>query len=382
MDQVDYQSYLKVIKRTDPGRYNLPEAFHQRISQLYGAKTHALSEEGRPLMTWEWGMGSTRVLAWSQMHGNESTGTRALEGVLSILHQSKDVYISKLKERIKLRVLPMINPDGAYRWTRRNALGIDINRDARKQVSTEARFLSKQITEFKPHYSLNLHDQRSLFRLGQSAVPTTLALAIPRLYTINPNAEQGRLRAVHWVERLLTNVNSLKRSSWGLFDESYYPTAFGEWAQEQGSGTVLIESGIKGSDFLRNQSVEELGFVILQLLFSLENAMETAGIETEGVLRLGLQQNQIGLYDWVDRSAAVEWKGNRILTDLGWRYVEKLVSGELVGEALLAEMGDLTGAVSRNEISGRFLRLSPDESPGPGLIRAWEAVSDPNSSFL
>jgi len=300
---------------------------------------------------------------------------------MSVMGDSNDVYISKLRNKVSLRVLPMINPDGAYRWSRRNAFGIDINRDARQQVSAEARFLSQQIIDFKPDYSLNLHDQRTLFRLEQSATPTTLALAIPRVESPNPNAVQGRLRAIRWIERLLSNVNFKDTSSWGLFDEAYYPTAFGEYAQEHGAGTVLIESGVSADDYARVRSVEKLFEVILRLLFLFVEGMDTANPKDEGRLRLALPRNQIGMFDWIDRAAVVHWKGKSIVTDIGWRLVERLVSGTLVYDALLEEMGDLSGIPARQEAAGRLVYLGEDEAPGPGLIRPWRAVSNADSSI-
>jgi len=85
------------------------------------------SEENRPIYGIKIGDGSIKVLIWSQMHGNETTTTKALCGLLELLenptHRS---IISKLT----LYIIPQLNPDGAAQYTRLNSNNIDLNRDA------------------------------------------------------------------------------------------------------------------------------------------------------------------------------------------------------------------------------------------------------------
>ena len=45
------------------------------------------SEENRPIMQLKIGNGTKRILLWSQMHGNESTGTKALFDFLNCITQ-------------------------------------------------------------------------------------------------------------------------------------------------------------------------------------------------------------------------------------------------------------------------------------------------------
>src|SRR5690606_41042811 len=54
------------------------------------------------------GWGNKKVLIWSQMHGNESTGTRAMLDVLEFLKINNPVCRSVLNE-ITLYFIPMLN---------------------------------------------------------------------------------------------------------------------------------------------------------------------------------------------------------------------------------------------------------------------------------
>src|SRR3546814_13337803 len=74
-----------------------------------------------------WGDGHTRVLLWSQMHGDESTASMAIADVFRFLGEHPDhPLVQRLREGTTLHFLPVMNPDGAARFQRRNAQGIDI----------------------------------------------------------------------------------------------------------------------------------------------------------------------------------------------------------------------------------------------------------------
>ena len=77
------------------------------------------------------GRGPFKVLLWSQMHGDEPTATSALFDLFEYLyrHRAEDPA-ARILDALTLHAVPMLNPDGAEKFTRRNAQGIDVNRDA------------------------------------------------------------------------------------------------------------------------------------------------------------------------------------------------------------------------------------------------------------
>jgi murein tripeptide amidase MpaA len=82
------------------------------------------------------------VLLWSQMHGDESTATSALFDLFEYIRAHRqDAAVRGILSSLTLHVIPMLNPDGAERFQRRNVQSIDINRDALRLQTPEGRML-------------------------------------------------------------------------------------------------------------------------------------------------------------------------------------------------------------------------------------------------
>jgi len=99
------------------------------------------SVEGRSINHLWFGRGPYHVLLWSQMHGDEPTATAALFDVFEQFRRHRDEpAFALILDSLTIHAVPMLNPDGAERFQRRNAQGIDINRDAlRLQTPEDAR---------------------------------------------------------------------------------------------------------------------------------------------------------------------------------------------------------------------------------------------------
>ncbi len=86
----------------------------------YASRVIGHSVKGRPIVAWR--LGETRkpkVVLIAGMHGNEP----APRAILRTLRDGKSVH------GIDLWVVPAYNPDGLVRGTRRNARGVDLNRN-------------------------------------------------------------------------------------------------------------------------------------------------------------------------------------------------------------------------------------------------------------
>src|SRR5690606_27024398 len=120
------------------------------------------------------GNGETKVLMWSQMHGNASTTTKGLIDFLSYLN-SDDEIAQKIKNYYTLYCIPILNPDGAELYTRANANEIDLNRDAKVLTQSESHVLRRTYLDFNPDLCFNLHDQRTIFGTENTGLPATMS---------------------------------------------------------------------------------------------------------------------------------------------------------------------------------------------------------------
>lgn len=266
LDELD-RSYPDAIRVAGlEQRTFAPEHWWQVATPLLSAEAGfrieqiGASAEGRPLRHVQWGNGDTRVLLWSQMHGDESTATMALADLFHFLGAHPDhPLVARLREDTTLHFFPLVNPDGAARFQRRNAQGIDINRDARALATPEGRALKALRDRIEPEFGFNLHDQRPGYRAGDSDRGVAIALLAPpfdRTRGINP----VRQRAMEVAAVMRTALEPRIAGHMARWDDTFNPRAFGDMMTAWGTSTVLVESGgIEGDP--EKQAVRRLNFL-------------------------------------------------------------------------------------------------------------------------
>ncbi|MGH7554886.1 MAG: serine hydrolase, partial [Longimicrobiales bacterium] len=149
------------------GHAQLWRAVDPSLGRVVQREQVGRSAEGRAIHLLRYGSGPTRVLLWSQMHGDESTATQALADIVQFLHRSPDdAHARRWAERLTILMVPMLNPDGAERFERHDVFGIDVNRDARALATPEAQTLKTVRDRWQPQFGFNLHDQNPRTRVG------------------------------------------------------------------------------------------------------------------------------------------------------------------------------------------------------------------------
>ncbi len=219
----------------------------ERLSELYPGKVEleevGRSWEGRPIHMLSLGDGPRTVLLWSQMHGDEPSATPALLDIAHfLLSRAEEPEAAAILDGLTLLMIPMLNPDGAERYERRNSQAIDINRDALHLATPEGRILKRIRDEYEPMLGFNLHDQNRRTAVGHSGVLATnavLAVAGDREGTVTP----GRLIAKRACVAIVEALAPFTPGGTARFDEDWNPRAFGDNLTAWGTPVVLIESG-------------------------------------------------------------------------------------------------------------------------------------------
>ncbi|MDH3458866.1 MAG: M14 family zinc carboxypeptidase, partial [Gemmatimonadota bacterium] len=231
------------------------------------------SLQGRALRAVTFGSGSVRVLLWSQMHGDESTATMALADVIRFFAEGgSDPLRSLIADRLTVTMIPMLNPDGAERFQRHNAAGVDINRDARRLATPEAVALKAVRDSLEPAFGFNLHDQGARTTAGPDGLQVAIALLAPAAdsaRTYGPVRSRARQLAAH----LAAGLHQLVPGRVAKYDDTFTPRAFGDLIQQWGTSTVLIESGALPDD----SEKQELRWLNVALLLS---ALEVIATES------------------------------------------------------------------------------------------------------
>ena len=223
------------------------------ISQLaalgVSVKEVGRSNADREIYQAEWGRGPARVFLWSQMHGDEPTATSALIDMFAFLQKNRDVpWVKRLSDELTVRAVPMLNPDGAEIFQRRNLQGIDINRDAIDLRTPEARLLKSLRDEWNPSIGFNLHNQGALTTAG----PTNRQAAISLLVVFGDEAKTltvGHERNQRIAAAITSALNKFIPGHIARYSDEWTPTAFGDSFSAWGTPTILIETGaLHGKD--------------------------------------------------------------------------------------------------------------------------------------
>ena len=202
------------------------------------------SFRGKEIFLIKFGRGKKNILLWSQMHGDEPTATMAIFDLLNFLSASDefDPLRKKIDEELSLYFLPLLNPDGAEMGTRRNALGIDLNRDAKALASPESRILMSLVESLKPQFAFNLHDQDIRFSVGETKEPAVISLLAPP-YNYAKDKEGSRKNAMLLTAELFKLLGDFAPGRIARYSDDHEPRSFGDSIQGKGTATILIESG-------------------------------------------------------------------------------------------------------------------------------------------
>lgn len=305
------------------------------------------SENGLPVYKITIGNGSKKVLMWSQMHGNESTGTKAIFDLISFFNNPdkfRDLANSILKN-CTIEIIPMLNPDGAITYTRVNANNIDLNRDAVDRKAKESNLLRKTLDAFKPEFCFNLHDQRTIFNVGETNKPATLSFLAPS-EEVSRAITKGRTETMSVIVAMNDFMQKLIPGQIGRYTDEFYPTATGDNFQKLGYNTILVEAGHFKDDYDREETRKFNFFAILEGLNFLANTDNYSNFESY----FEIPNNSKMFFDIIYRNVSIDKDGEKMVTDLGILFKYKVVNNKLERYEHVEKQGDLSGYFAHCEI--------------------------------
>lgn len=341
------------------------------------------SVESRAIYKLQYGSGNKKVMLWSQMHGDEPTATMALFDIFNFLKGKDDGFDSIrtcIKDHLDIHFIPMLNPDGADRYMRRNAQYIDLNRDARANHTVEATLLRRMAEEIKPRYGFNLHDQSIYYNVPGTSNPVTIAMLAPA-YNKEREVNDVRKGAMQLIVGMNDMLQQYVPDAVAKYDDTHSPRGFGDNFQAWGASTVLIESGgLKGDP--EKQEIRRFNFAIIlnALLEIAQGSYKKYDYEAYNEIPF----NASSLHDVIIRQVDLGSDSVPLKTDIALRRAELTVERDYCVRGWIEDIGDLEETYGYDELNADGLqfvegKVYPQVFQTVDVIgnnRAWELLKE------
>jgi hypothetical protein len=275
------------------------------------------------------------------MHGDEPTATAAIFDIINFFIDSSYHDFKKyLLSEATIYFLPMVNPDGAERFRRRNIFEIDLNRDAVRLETPEAIILKDVFDSLKADFGFNLHDQDHRYSVGRTFKYAALSFLAP---TVNyeKTMTEGRERAVKLIGNIYEMLNNFIPGHIAKYTDDYEPRAFGDNFQKCGTSTILIESG-GWKDDPEKQFLRKLNFITL--LSSFKSIAEKSYENVDDDVYEKIPFNDKYIFDTILRNLTLEKVGKKLKVDIGIN-MDEMDAGDgksFYIKSEIADFGDLS----------------------------------------
>lgn len=289
------------------------------------------------------------------MHGNESTGTKALFDLFNFF-ENDDAELSEIVNSIlsncTIQFIPLLNPDGAIKFTRENANNIDLNRDAVERKATESRLLRDVLETFNPKFCFNLHDQRSIFNVESTKNPATISFLAPS-EDVERTVTIGRKETMSVIVAMNNLLQQVIPNQIGRYTDEFYPTATGDNFQKLGHNTILIEAGHYKDDYERDITRKYNFYTLLQGIYFIATAKEYNNYKPY----YEIPNNDTKFLDIIYKNIKITENNRNEITDIGIQLKFKVIANKLVMYKHIEKVGNLSDYYSYNYISAENLDI-------------------------
>lgn len=317
---------------------------------------------GLPIYSYAIGTGKNKIFLWSQMHGNESTTTKALFDFLNILQSESDLA-KALLDNFTFFCLPMVNPDGAKLYTRENANKIDLNRDSQLLSQPESKVLRSCFEKFKPDFCYNLHDQRTIFGVADTGKPATVSFLAPSFNDAR-DINEVRQKALNVIAAMNETLQKYIPNQVGRFDDSFNLNCIGDTFQYLNVPTILFEAGHFYQDYEREQTRK---FIFIALISSFIFVSENDLVCNRYDEYVNIPQNKVVFYDIVCKNIKINYDNNKIITNFAIQFKEELSENQICFNAYIVAIGDLENYFGHLEFDAQEALYSDNKNNIPEL---------------
>ena len=321
-----------------------------RLPKGFSYEIAGHSERNQPIFAVKAGNGPSKILIWSQMHGNESTSTKAL---FDFIFNVEHLGISSFLEHCSFFIIPILNPDGAQDYNRFNANGIDLNRDAQALTQSESLVLREAFNVFEPDFCFNMHDQRSIYCVGgtkNSASLSFLAPAEDKERSISSNREQ----AMGVISKINNVLQLFIPDKISRFNDSFNINCVGDKFQSLGVPTILFEAGHSG-DYHREDTRK---YMLIALLSAIKCLSQKTVLKDAVETYLNIPENKPLFFDVLIKNVSVEVDGKTAIIDIGILYEEVLTESQIHFVPTISAIDCLNDYGAHQFIDGKFEALT------------------------
>lgn len=312
-------------------------------SSIFNKELLGLSEGGESIFKLSLGTGSKKILIWSQMHGNESTGTKAVFDLFNFFNNSNE--FEQLKQEIlstcTLVFIPMLNPDGSDVFTRVNKNEVDLNRDAVDLQAKESKLLRDLLDAFSPDFCFNLHDQRTIFNVEHTKNPATISFLAPS-EEVERKLTKGRMETMSVIVAMNSFLSKAIPNHIGRYTDEFYPTATGDNFQKLGHNTILIEAGHYYDDYDRDIVRKFNFFTLIEGLRFIASTDDYSNYKPY----FDIPNNAKMCYDIIYRNVM---SNEGVVEDIAYQYEYKVANDSLESFTTEVARGDLSEFYAHKE---------------------------------
>lgn len=307
------------------------------------------------------GSGKTKVLMWSQMHGNEATTTKGFFDFLNFL-VSKEPLAKAILCKYTIKCIPIVNPDGAAVYTRVNANAVDLNRDAFETSQPESKLLRKLLLEFQPDLAYNLHDQRTIFGTEGFELPATMSFLAPA-YNESRDFNETRLKAVKIINAMNLELQKHIPNQVGRFDDSFNINCIGDYTTSLGIPTILFEAGHYPMDYQREEVRKMVFIALLSSFLEINNSEVTNELE----LYLNIPQNTKCFFDFIYRNVKIISNTEEKIITFAAQFDEKLENNQIRFQAKIVQVENLDSIKGHLEFDAEQMVFSSESGNFPKI---------------